>query len=119
MLFIISPFIISFQFNEVHVRNEDQFSSRTDALSTERTGDDIFEDLSFFLHKTNGALMLLIRYEDFEDDFGDDDEENGRGVLRVLNNKAIGTDDGITTPLTSCFHFTQCTFLNLPLNFLP
>ena len=67
-------------------RTGDVYTSRTGTLSTDRTGaEDVYEELSFFLHKTNGALMMLIRFEDYEDDFDEDDENEGggRGVLRV------------------------------------
>ena len=47
--------------------------------------DSVFEELSFFLHKTNGALMMLVRYEDFGVDFDDDDGMHNcsKGALRV------------------------------------
>jgi uncharacterized protein YdgA (DUF945 family) len=46
--------------------------------------DFVFEEFSFFLHKTKGALMMLIRYEDFDVDFDNEDEQNySRGALRV------------------------------------
>ena len=48
--------------------------------------DCVFEEFSFFLHKTKGALMMLIRYEDFDVDFDNEDEQNcSRGALRVYN----------------------------------
>ena len=47
----------------------------------------VFEEVSFFLHKTNGALMMLVRYEDYDvdfDDYDNDDVHSGlRGALRV------------------------------------
>ena len=75
-------------FEDFESRENSVYSSRTNMSSTGRTEEDcIFEEFSFFLHKTDGALMMLIRYDDFDADFDDldcdDDHKRSRGALRV------------------------------------